>query len=228
MGVHLSPVGPLPAAVYWRRRAGVLLGVFLLLFVLRACTGGEDAEPAAERLTPVGATPAAAPLAPVPPLTAAAPPSTTPTTTPTSSPTPSRTPSPARPAACADGVLAVRVGADDTRYALGERPRLSLRVVNDGDEPCPRGVGPGSVELRVVSGPDRIWSSDDCGGEGQAGVVTLRPGEPETTTVAWEARRSRPGCSGGEERIRPGTYRVVGRVGDLVVPGSAFTVVAPG
>ena len=76
----------------------------------------------------------------------------------------------------------------------------------------------------MLSGSDRIWSSDDCSGTGSAGVVTLPPRQPEATTVAWDGRRSRPGCPGGGEQVEAGTYRLIGRVGELVVEGDVFTV----
>ena len=47
--MHLSPVGPLPAPVYWRRRAVLLLGLLVLLFLLSRCAGGDDAPTRARR-----------------------------------------------------------------------------------------------------------------------------------------------------------------------------------
>ncbi len=41
MPLHLRPVGPLPASVYWRRRAVAVAVVVLLLALLTRC-GGED------------------------------------------------------------------------------------------------------------------------------------------------------------------------------------------
>ena len=207
--MHLSPVGPLPTSVYWRRRAVLLLGLLVLLFVLTRCTGGDDAVPVAERLAAPAPTPSAAPP--------------TPATAPTVSPTPS--PSPSVVPECTDEDLTVTTGTDEASYELGASPQLTLRIENSSGAPCRRGIGSGSVELLVRSGRDRIWSSDDCGGEGRAGVTTLAPEDPKAATVSWNGRRSRPGCTGDAERIEPGTYRLIGRVGELVVEGEAFTVV---
>ena len=103
---------------------------------------------------------------------------------------------------------------------------LRLAVRNAGTAPCVRPLGQGAVELTVLSGRDRIWSSDDCAPGGPAGPVVLRPQELRVITVTWSARRSRPGCPAGAEAIEPGTYRVVGRVGALTTTDVAgFQVV---
>ena len=213
--MHLSPVGPLPSSVYWRRRAVLLLGLLVLLFLLSRCTGGDDADPAAESLAASTPVPSSAPSSPAAAPTSA--PSTTPSATP--SPTPSAV------AECTDEDLTVTTGTDEASYEVGASPQLTLRIENSSGAPCRRGIGAGSVELQVRSGRDRIWSSDDCGGEGRPGVTTLAPGNPKAATVSWNGRRSRPGCTGDTERIEPGTYRLIGRVGKLVVEGEAFTVV---
>ena len=208
--MHLSPVGPLPASVYWLRRGALLLGLVALLFLLSRCAGGDDAPPAAESLA-AASSPA--------PLPAASSSSASPSTSATPSPSASSVPT------CADDDLAVTAGTDEALYDVGASPELTLHIENSSAAPCRRGIGSGSVELQVRSGRDRIWSSDDCGGEGRAGVTTLAPGDPKAATVSWNARRSRPGCTGDAERIEPGTYRLIGRIGELVVEGAVFTVV---
>ncbi len=218
MGVHLSPVGPLPSSVYWRRRAALVLGLLVLLFLLSQCTGGDDAEPTAESLTPSSAA--------LPPSAAPGPSSPVPAATPSAAPATPATPrpTPAGLADCTDADLSVSADTDEDLYELGSRPELTLRIANSSDVPCRRGIGAGSVELQVRSGSDRIWSSDDCGGKGRPGVTTLAPDDAKAATVSWDGRRSRPGCRGDAERIQPGTYRLVGRVGELVVEGAVFTV----
>ena len=198
MALHLRPVGPLPPAVYWRRRAGVLGLVLLLLVLLSRCAGEE--EPALSQ-----AAPAAGP---------------TPTAAATGSSTPAATPGP--PAPCPDSVLRVSSTPDRAAYPRGARPVLRLGVRNSGPVPCTRALGSGAVELLVFSGRDRVWSSDDCNPGGEQGEVLLQPQELRSITVTWSGRRSRGGCPAGAAVVEPGTYRVVGRVGEVLTLGTYF------
>lgn len=200
----VSPVGPLPASTYWRRRLVLLLGLLLLLLVLRSCLGGSsDRRPvAAPRPSPTATRSTASP-----------------------SPSPSLSPTPAPVAVaplCADSALTVTTSTDAATYPVGTSPRLSLIVTNTGPRPCRRDLGGGAVELVVLSGADRIWSSDDCNPSSGSDLVLLAPGKARTTTLSWSGRRSRPGCTGTREQAQPGTYRVTGRAGTLHGAGGAF------
>ena len=204
MALHWRPVGPEPASTYWQRRAVVATGAVLVLALLTTLlTGGSD-EP--DRLAGV----------PVPTATSAA------TAGASASPQPGPTPTPAATAICQPQALKVEALADKESYAVGSTPRLSLRVTNTGATPCTRDLGQAAVELLVFSGKDRIWSSDDCAPGGAKNVVTLPPGKPQVQRVTWNGRRSRPGCAGDKESALAGTYRVLGRVGQLRVEGQVF------
>lgn len=201
----LQPVGPLPASTYWRRRLLLaVVTVVALLLVLRACTADDG-----------GGTLAAAP-------------SPTPSPSPSALPSPavagpSVAPSPAAPPACGDAVLQVTVVADATEYTKGAAPRFTLTVTNVGPRACRRALGAGAVELRVFSGEDRIWSSDDCSKSTGQGILALEPKEARALTVQWPGKRTKPGCKTGEV-AQPGTYRVSARVGDIVRQGSVFRI----
>jgi hypothetical protein len=202
--VALQPVGPLAPSTYWRRRLlfGLVLLV-LLLVVLKAC-GGSEAEPRSLATTPRPSPSAAAPSPPA-------------------SPTPAGSPSPVPVAACGAAALQVTVEADATSYRSGAAPRFALSVANTGSVPCRRALGPDAVEIRVFSGEDRIWSSDDCSnGKGQ-GVLELAPDEPRQMVVQWPGKRTKPGCDTGEV-AKAGTYRVSARVGDIVRQGTVFSI----
>ena len=203
----LSPVGPLPASTYWRRRLVLLLVVVALLVVaVKAFGGGGDAKESLR--SDASPTPSAQPRSPAP----------SPSPSPAMSAAP---PSPAVVPACGDAALQVTVVADADTYPAGAAPRFTLRVVNAGSQTCRRALGPDAVELRVFSGEDRIWSSDDCSkGTGQ-GVLELPPGDARELTVQWPGKRTKPGCKTGDTAA-PGTYRVSARVGAIVRQGSVF------
>jgi hypothetical protein len=109
-------------------------------------------------------------------------------------------------------------------YAGAERPVLVLTVRNIARVACTRDLGQAARELRVLSGNDRVWSSDDCAPGGGSEPTVLDPDEAKTFTVAWARRRSAEGCPANRPAVGPGTYRVVGRLGDIVVAGTAFTL----
>ena len=220
MGAHLRPVGPLPEAVYWRRRAALLLGVLLLLVLLRACAGGD--EPQDEQL--VGA-PAAAPATPTATAPRSAEPSESPSAPSPSAPSPSATDEAPVPA-CLDADLTLQVRTGTLQYRVGEQLPIRMRVRNAGQAACSLSSAQGGVELRVLSGSDRIWSSSDCDSVEHDGRTTLQPGSEEVVTASWSGRRSRPGCRGPGERALPGTYRAVGHVGELAASSELFSVFA--
>jgi hypothetical protein len=215
MALHWRPVGPEPSSVYWHRRAAVLLAALLLLVLPLWSLGGDD-----ERDT-LGQEPTSASAAPSSdPYPAASDP---PSAQPSAAPAPEATPSPPPPVApCAPDALQIRGRAEQDSYPVGGTPRLSLEVVNTGPAPCTRDLGQPAVELIVSSGPDRIWSSDDCAPGGAARAVTLQPGQAVVQRVTWNGRRSRPGCPEPTEQAQPGTYRVSARVGELRREGDVF------
>lgn len=207
----LHPRGPLPPGVYWRRRVGTLLVVVTVLFGLsRAC--GSDGDPrAALSPTPTPSPSVSATTTPRP-TKAPASPTASPTTAPATGP-------------CRPADLAVNARADAQLYAAGQRPVLTIGIANKGARPCTFDVGQANRGITVTSGNDRVWSSDDCSPGGGAQVVALQPGaKPTEFSVTWARRRSRPGCPAGLPEAAPGTYRVVGRFGELVSPPDSFSL----
>ena len=204
----LQPVGPLPASTYWRRRLLLLaVAVVVLLLLVKSCGGGSPKD-----------TLSGARSSPSPSAGASAAPSAAPSVA--ASPTPT---APAVPPTCRDSVLQVTAESDAESYPSGAAPRFTLTVRNIGSVACRRALGPDAVELRVFSGEDRIWSSDDCNKAKGQGVLTLAPGAGNAMTVQWGGKRTKPGCDIGDV-AQPGTYRVSARVGDIVRQGSVFRI----
>lgn len=223
----LQPVGPLPASVYWRRRA---LAVAVVLFVLilgwialpgggdgsdRQPTAGADGSP-----TRSGGVPAETSLAATPPPGDpgragdgnAAPTTTVTTPAPTSQ---ARTTPPA-PKACADGALSLKVVPERTAYDVGQSPVLALQVSNTSKLACVRDLGAAQQEIVLYRGSQRLWSSNDCYPEGERRSTVLAPGARESFEVTWSGLGSRPKCAGQRTRVGAGSYTLVGRIGTLV------------
>ncbi|MCW2543045.1 MAG: hypothetical protein JWM40_597 [Frankiales bacterium] len=189
----LNPVGPLPAATYWRRRAVIVLAVLAVLLLGRSCLGGSSGGNQA-------------PSKPKP----------------SASPSKTAAPSGAAPAACPDSAIKAEASTSESTYAIGSKPKLTLVISNTSSTACTRDMGSGAVEFIVFSGEDRVWSSDDCGSSTGASVVTLAPGARKEVTFTWAGKRSKPACAGSHEAAKPGTYRVVGRAGTLTSSGAVF------
>ncbi|WP_051711924.1 hypothetical protein [Spirillospora albida] len=156
---------------YWRRRIVVLGGVLAAAgSLLWACGGGED-EPVRRIVRDV-----------------------TPPPPPTAMPTVTVT---VREIAreCVADDLAATLRATRDAYA-GTSPRFRVSVVNTGEEPC--ALGKGTLDVRITSGSDRVWSSARCG---QGTSRLLRSGAPFSDTITWDRRRA---CGGAE--AGPGTY----------------------
>ncbi len=206
MALHWRPVGPEPEQTYWRRRAALAITVVLLIVLIAQLTGRGGDEDRLSSGEPSPSSPTTGSAEPTP-------------TTPSSA---SASPSGAAADLCPPAELQIVADADKDSYPAGGRPQLELRVTNTGSAPCTLDLGQAATELLIFSGPDRIWSSDDCAPGGAAKPTTLEPGKAVPTRLTWAGRRSLPGCEGPKAQALPGTYRVAGRIGDLQAEGGSF------
>ncbi|GAB2690558.1 hypothetical protein [Thalassiella azotivora] len=216
----LRPVGPEESSVYWRRRAlALVLLVALVLggwFLVRAVAGDDtpDGAPTAQDGEPQGSATddavddagdeagdaepgAGAGEEPAPETTPEVPP-------------------------CEPATLQVTATADATTYPEGVQPTLGMRIRNVGDAECTVDAGSAALELLVVSGADRIWSSDDCQEDSVNDVQVVPPGAELVSSVQWPRQRSAPGCPADLPQPRPGTYQLTGRAGEITSEPLAF------
>jgi len=224
-------VGPLPPAVYWRRRALVLGALVLLVLLLAYSCSGSSTSNASGR-TP-GAPSSRSPQAnaglvdsPSPAVTllpsapVSLPPSMPPSMPP--SPTPSLAPIPATTGTgtCTDDQIKVTPVISSTgsssRLIHGGTYDLKLKVRNISTVTCRRDVGSVPEELRVVAGHTKIWSSDDCGGgRGVAhDIRTFKPNVEIYAEVKWDSYDiTTHSCKKSSTPAKVGTYELLGRVG---------------
>jgi hypothetical protein len=233
----LHPVGPLPASVYWRRRAVAFAGVVgvLLLFWAVLAGGGGDGGPA--RAAAVGSPSPSAPASgqtsvdpSVDPSGLTASPATNdpgraadddgPAGGSAPAPT-SRQPAPrptAAPKPCTDAELRLTVSPAQPAYLVGQAPVLRLQVRNVATVACSRDLGAALQEVVLYHGTTRLWSSNDCYPEGQRDLELMRPGVQYTFPVTWSGLSSQPKCFGARTRVGAGSYALVGRLGSLTSP----------
>ncbi|MDE3722432.1 hypothetical protein PWG71_13635 [Nocardiopsis sp. N85] len=240
---------PVSRETYWKRRAFVLAGAMLLLALIAfACRpGADEGEPTrSEAGVDNEASPSVAPEDP------SASPSGEPEedpseadASPSGDPEPSDDPSdaegaggggggsgggeaaaPKRPEdACRpqDVVVTFDFAEKDKEiYGSGAKPAFEVTVVNTGEQTCTVDVGGESMEVRIHSGDDRIYSSADCADGESREDRQLSRGVPHEFTVTWDRVRSFADCRDGKPEAKPGWYRAnlhgdyVGSVSQLV------------
>ncbi|MFF5097957.1 MULTISPECIES: hypothetical protein [Actinosynnema] len=239
---------PLPASVYWRRRALAVGGAALALVAAVWGTGA-----VLGRSAPQGAPAAATSESSPPPLVeglvlaeagaasagstaGSAPPATTGSAegpadgsaggVPSGSaepPPPEPPPGPPQP--CADAAVLVRAVLGKEQHAVGEHADFRIAVTNTGQLPCTREIGRAVREL-VVTSPDgatRLWSSNDCLSAEGSEVRVMKPGEVFEFGLKWPGTTSAPGC-GPRTRLGAGDYLLLARVGDRSSEPEVFRI----
>ncbi|RBY96104.1 MucR family transcriptional regulator [Blastococcus sp. TF02-8] len=223
----LHPVGPLPAAVYWRRRLVVLVVLvalvggltWLTLVLLDRRTAGQGAASESARATEVPALDRIVPS--VGAVRTPDEPSPAPARSDANAPAPAA-PEPGGP--CADAALGLEVRTPGV-VAVGSKPTFELVVTNTGAVPCVRALDKELQELVLVdSAGGRVWGSNDCFPESSDEQRTLAPGESVVVPVVWGGRTSEPSCSTPRTTPAPGSYLVRARLDTKVSPDAPLVL----
>lgn len=219
--------GPLPAGIYWRRRLLLLAVAVLLVFGLaRLLGGGSDGSSAdagvAEQAAAVPSTtaPSQAPSA-----------SSTkkprqgkgnrPTTTPTPEPPPLAVPD----GPCDEADIEITPSAVDAVAGRDVVILMALRTIVD--PACTWRVSSGNLSVKLTSGDDDIWSSQQCPAVVPVKDVIVRSAEPTTVALVWNAKRSDEDCSRFTEWAEIGDYHVIAAALGGEPTDVQFTLEAP-
>ena len=232
----LHPVGPLPAAVYWRRRAVLFALVLAVLggggwLTVAAATGsGDDSPVAAAATSDAGSSVATPSLEQVVPSLAAV---QVPTVAPSPTPAPETTPPPPPPpapvlvdgGACTDDMISVEVRSSEPSVAVGSKPTLTLVVTNTSPVSCIRVLDKGLQEIVLLdAGGGRVWGSDDCFPEASSDPRTLAAGQVIDFPITWGGLTSEPTCTAPRVAPAPGTYVLRGRLDTKLSADAALTL----
>jgi hypothetical protein len=186
-------VGPLPAAVYWRRRL-LVLGALVLVVVaiVYACTSGPSGAGSDPLTQPTSSPSPSSPRV-----------SPTPTPSPTPSPTPTPTaftlPVAAATGPCTDDEIELTASANPSTLTVGQTATFTLRIKNISTRSCVRNIGSIPQELQLLRADGTIaWSSDDCRDSAVYGPdydydETLTPGAEKKFDIHWSGYNSRTG-----------------------------------
>lgn len=203
------PRGRLPQRVYWFRRTLVLVTALAMVYGLAhllGAGGGSNAgtatitaaHPRRTAAPPPGriAGPVAVATTPAPAGKKHRQPASTPTSVPLATPS--------GPCNAADLLVTPEVG----RAAAGGP--ITIRLGLTGTQPaCTFTVSPKSVVLKVTSGSDGIWSSQDCPKAIPTRTVAVRSSAVTNVPVTWSGRRSDGSCSRTTAWAEPGYYHAL-------------------
>ncbi|MEU7855757.1 hypothetical protein [Nonomuraea sp. NPDC049141] len=210
--------------IYWRRRMSVLVAVLVVVAVVAwACSsGGSGPQRPSSTQSSVSVTPTAAD-----PLLAGLHTMTVSTGTPSPTPSAGKTTTAALPPQrpgdpCSEGDLVLSMQGKQDVYAPGAQPNFLISLVNTGPVMCSADVGPRSMEVRITSGEDRIWSNSDCVSGEATELRQLQRGVPFVRSLDWDRRRSSSDCRTDPPAALPGTYVAVVHMGKLRSPMGVF------
>lgn len=208
MSALARPRGPLPARVYWVRRALVLGTAFLLIFGLaRLLSDGSDGNDSPKAT----AEQAAGEQSTQPSETST---STSTSTSTETGPAPgvttkprkkkTRTPLPAPTGECNPQDVTIEPQLE--RVAWSNRINIPF-FLSGTDEACTFQVSGDSVVIKITSGSDLIWTSQQCG-RFEAEDVVVRSATTTKVVLQWNGRRSDDGCTRTADFAKPGWYHV--------------------
>lgn len=206
--------GPMPSSVYWRRRAVLaLLVLSLVVIAIRTIGGGPAAPASGGALSPEAAqsseTTAATDGARRTPQERAARRAARRDAAAQDAerggaPVPVTLPAP--DGACVNADVVVTPVVDDADAGAPVTVVLNLRTLTA--EACTWQISPANLSMKITSGSDDIWSSQQCRTQLPTRKVTVRRDTTSTTSIPWNARRSEDGCPGNTQWAVPGYYYV--------------------
>jgi hypothetical protein len=217
----VRPRGPLPARVYWTRRLLVIAVAFALVFGVAHLLGGGGGAAKGPSTRPVGAEPSSvtsAPAAvlaspssspsPTSPTSPAAGPTDTATTGRGATTTPTTT-ALAEPAGrCTNSDIVAVPSVRSPAYA-GRPVVVDTTLTTKQSPACDWTVSAGSLVVKVTSGTDRIWSTQDCVGAVPRQSVVVRKDHPVSVAVVWDGQRSDAECTRTTPWAETGYYHAV-------------------
>ncbi len=197
MGSARKPRGRLPQRVYWVRRSIVLVVALLLVFGVGKLIGGlgqDDpgtATPSSNNAPPQQVPSGSVTLGPVAPSATGR--------------AKVKQPLPEPDGECVDED--VRVQPSVPQASVGTPVVIQLQL--QGTQlACTFDVSPETMVVKIESGKDRIWSSQDCPKAIPTTQVVVRSSQATSVPVSWSGRRSDDNCTNTPDWVLPGFYHV--------------------
>lgn len=105
---------------------------------------------------------------------------------------------------CAPTQVDIDVKVHDV--ASGHVAPVGLRLTSVGTPACTLAITPDTLALRITSGSDVVWSSVECPNAVLAREVVVRAHKPVVYTFDWDGRRSTETCAQPGKVAEPGGY----------------------
>jgi hypothetical protein len=216
MGGLLHPMGPESIHTYWARRVLVLAAattfVVAVTLIISSPTDGSAVagSPSAANSVPALESPKVADTAvPTPSLV---------DISASAKPTPSAktrklraTTKKTAPDSCAAKELRPTLSSKQ-RIIPKQSTTFHLSLINGSDETCTARVTRKNFELKINSGKDRIWSTDDCPSMIKTISRKLAAEHAVAWSLTWDGMRSKPGCKSTNQALRSGSYVATARL----------------
>ena len=199
----------------------VLVVALGLVFGIAHLLGGGGGTPA-PTARPVGAVASPSTTTPAGPTQTAVRPSKAAGTSASASPTPLATPS----GPCANSDVVVTPSVKGAAYA-GRPVVFEMNLTTKVSPACDWDVTAESLVVRITSGSDRVWSTQDCFGAVPRQSVVVRKDQPVSVTVVWNGQRSDAECTRTTPWAAPGYYHVVAAAFGAEPTDVQFPLLAP-
>jgi hypothetical protein len=105
---------------------------------------------------------------------------------------------------CAPTDVGMSVSVDDA--GPGQPTPVTLTFTSLASPACTLAITPDSLMLRITSGEDVVWSSDDCPDDLLAKELVVRSHPATDYTLVWNGFRSTPSCAAPGKITKPGGY----------------------
>lgn len=105
---------------------------------------------------------------------------------------------------CAPSDVGIDVISPDS--LAGKPDEIKLRFTSTSAAACTLAITPSEFVLRITSGDDVVWSSDECPNELLAQQLVVRPHPAAVYTFGWNGHRSTLGCTSVGEAAKAGGY----------------------
>lgn len=222
----MRPSGPLPPRVYWVRRLlllGIVLVVTVLVCWLVSAPGGAKetaGQGASTESTPASSSSSTTGVGPRRDPAVKHHPGRTPqsrtawaTSTPPATPhhqklakkaRPTKTPLAEPTGACTPTGVDMSIDVSDAKAA--ESNTATFELTSHDTVACTLAITPSTLVVKVTSGSDTVWSSDDCPDALLARQVVVRADPASHYQFTWGGERSSDGCQSVDGAVTPGGY----------------------
>jgi type IV secretory pathway VirB10-like protein len=214
----MRPTGPLPPRVYWTRRVVLVVAVAIvagLVWFFVSGSGRADqaaADDAEQQAAPRDTTQTTPPgnASPTTNQTPQQQPQDKPErqhpTKPADKQKPKRAPLAQPTGDCKPQDVDMKIDVGDS--APGEPNTATLLLSSDKLAACTLSITPDTMTVRVTSGEDVVWSSDNCPDALRAQQVVAREELPAAYQFRWSGQRSSDNCQPVSALPSPGGYWV--------------------